>query len=167
MRICFYRFLHVILHEGRSCPELQNPLYQKAKENLLPGDLCPSGRLRGGGKCSLPALTHHLLSYHLSRSARVILWMMDSATSPSAPRRMTALVEISENQMKTKGGFSPFLEDQTLITWRNLSVHLSHTRGLGNIIAHFLSSFLLLRRVTGVAHERNFNSLNFHSVTDT
>ena len=93
--------------------------------------------------------------------------MMDSATSPSAPRRMTALVEISENQMKTKGGFSPVLEDQTLITWRYLSVHLSHTRGLGNIIAHFLSSFLLLLRVTGVAHGRNFNSLNFHSVTDT
>ena len=67
--------------------------------------------------------------------------MMDSATSPSAPRRMTALVEISENQMKTKGGFSPVLEDQTLITWRYLAVHLSHTRDLGNIIAHFLSSF--------------------------
>ena len=41
---------------------------------------------------------------------------------------MTALVEISENQMKTKGGFSPFLEDQTLITWRYLSVPLSHKR---------------------------------------
>ena len=54
---------------------------------------------------------------------------------------MTALVEISENQMKTKGGFSPVLEDQTLITWRYLAVHLSHTRDLGNIIAHFLSSF--------------------------
>ena len=43
---------------------------------------------------------------------------------------MTALVEISENQMKTKGGFSPVLEDQTLITWRYLSVPLSHIRGL-------------------------------------
>ena len=93
--------------------------------------------------------------------------MMDSATSPSAPRRMTALVEISENQMKTKGGFSPFLEDQTLITWRYLSVHLSHTRGLGNVLAHFLSSFLLLHIVTGVAHGSIFNLINFHSVTDT
>ena len=26
----------VILHEGRSCPKLQNPLFQKVKENLLP-----------------------------------------------------------------------------------------------------------------------------------
>ena len=94
----------------------------------------------------------------MSQRSRVILGMMDSATSPSAPRRMTALVEKSENQMKIKGGFSPVLEDQTLITWRYLAVHLSHTRGLGNIIAHFLSSFLLLRRVTGVAHGSNFNS---------
>ena len=60
--------------------------------------------MRGGGKYYPPALTHHLRSYHLSRSARVILWMMDSATSPSAPRRMTALVEVSENQMKIMGG---------------------------------------------------------------
>ena len=74
----------------------------------------------------------------LSWRAEVILGMMDSATSPSAPRRMTAFVEISENQMKTKGGFSPVLEDQTLINWRYLAVHLSHTRDLGNIIAHFL-----------------------------
>ena len=110
------------------------------------------------GKSSSTALIHCLVLSLLSQKARVILGMMDSATSPSAPRRMTALVEISENQMKTKGGFSPVLEDQTLITWRYLSVHLSHTRGLGNIIAHFLLSFLLLRRVTGVAHGRNFNS---------
>ena len=89
---------------------------------------------------------------------RVIPGIMDSATSPSAPRRMTALVEISENQMKTKRVFSPVLEDQTLINWRYLAVHLSHTRDLGNIIAHFLSSFLLLRRVTGVADGSNFNS---------
>ena len=105
-----------------------------------------------------PNLTQRLRRSPLSRRTRVIRGIMDSATSPSAPRRMTALVEMSENQMKTVGGFSPVLEDQTLITWRYLSVHLSHTRGLGNIIAHFLSSFLLLRRVTGVAHGRNFNS---------
>ena len=35
--------------------------------------------------------------------------MMDSATSPSAPRRMTALVEMSENQMIILGGFNPVL----------------------------------------------------------
>ena len=111
-----------------------------------------------------PNLTQRLRRSPLFQRTKVILRMMDSATSPSAPRRMTALVEMSKNQMKIKGGFSPVLEDQTLITWRYLSVHLSHTRGLGNIIAHFLS---FLCRVTGVAHGRNFNSLNFHSVTDT
>ena len=107
---------------------------------------------------SSPNLNQRLRRTPLSRRTRVIPGIMDSATSPSAPRRMTTLVEISKNQMKTKGGFSPVLEDQTLITWRYLSVHLSHTRGLGNIIAHFLSSFLLLHRDTGVAHGRNFNS---------
>ena len=50
MRISFYRFLHVILHEGRSCPELQNPLYQKAKENLLPGEKVPIRADEGWGK---------------------------------------------------------------------------------------------------------------------
>ena len=107
---------------------------------------------------SSPNLNQRLRRTPLSRRTRVIPGIMDSATSPSAPRRMTALVEIPENQMKTKGGFSPVLEDQTLITWRYLAVHLSHTRDLGNIIAHFLSSFLLLCRETGVAHGRNFNS---------
>ena len=105
-----------------------------------------------------PNLTQHLRRSPLFQRTKVILRMMDSATSPAAPRRMTALVEISENQMKTKGGFSPVLENQTLITWRYLAVPLSHIRGLGNIIAHFLSSFLLLHRDTGVAHGRNFNS---------
>jgi hypothetical protein len=32
---------HVILHGGHPCPELQNPLLQKAKENLLPGEKMP------------------------------------------------------------------------------------------------------------------------------
>ena len=126
----------------RACPELQNPLLQKAKENLLPGEKGLSqdgwGLVKRG---SSPNLNQRLRRTPLSRRTRVIPGIMDSATSPSALRRMTALVEISENQMKTKGGFSPVLEDQTLITWRYLAVHLSHTRDLGNIIAHFLSSF--------------------------
>ena len=138
---------------------MQNPLLQKAKENLLPGEKAPVRADEGVAKKeSSPNLTQRLRRSPLFQRTKVIPGMMDSATSPSAPRRMTTLVEISKNQMKTKGGFSPVLEDQTLITWRYLSVHLSHTRGLGNIIAHFLSSFLLLRRDTGVAHGKNFNS---------
>ena len=38
--------------------------------------------MRGGGKCSIPALTDRLRRSPLSRRAEVILWMMDSATPP-------------------------------------------------------------------------------------
>ena len=55
-----------------------------------------------GKKGTSPALTHRLRRYPLSRRTRVILGIMDSATSTSVPRRMTALLEISENQMKIK-----------------------------------------------------------------
>ena len=45
----------------RACPELQNPQFQKTKDNLLPGEKVPvSERMRSGGKCSSQALTHHL-----------------------------------------------------------------------------------------------------------
>ena len=60
--------------------------------------------MRGGGKISSPALNHRLRRSPLSRRTRGLCWIMDSATSPSAPRRMTALVEVSENQMKIMGG---------------------------------------------------------------
>ena len=109
MRICFYRFLHVILLEGRSCPELQNPLYQKAKENLLPGEKVPIRADEGWGKVLFQGLTQRLRRFPLSLRARDIFGMMDSATPPLAPRRMTALVEKSENQMRIMGGFNPVL----------------------------------------------------------
>ncbi len=41
---------HVILHEGHPCPELQNPLFQKAKENLLPVEKVPVSAVEGWGK---------------------------------------------------------------------------------------------------------------------
>ena len=52
----------------RACPKLQNPLLQKAKGNLLPGETAPvSGRMRGGKKEIFPTprspsttLTHRL-----------------------------------------------------------------------------------------------------------
>ena len=34
----------------RAYPELQNPPFQKAKENLLPGEKVPEGRMRGEEK---------------------------------------------------------------------------------------------------------------------
>ena len=59
------------------------------------------------GRYSSTTLANHLRSSPLSWRTRIILEMMDSAISPSAPRRMTALVEKSEIQMKIMGGFNP------------------------------------------------------------
>ena len=69
----------------RACLELQNPLLQKAKENLLCGKEEPvSGRMRGGKKEIFPTprspsttLTHRLRRSPPSRRARVILGMMN------------------------------------------------------------------------------------------
>ena len=46
-------------------------------------------RVRSVRKCSSPPLNHLLQRSLLSLRARVICWMMDSASSPSASRRMT------------------------------------------------------------------------------
>ena len=74
---------HVILHEGHSCPKLQNPLFQNAKENLLPGEKVPVRADEGWGESALSQnLTHRLRRSPLSRRDRVILSMMDSATPP-------------------------------------------------------------------------------------
>ena len=79
------------------------------KENPLPGEKVPIMADEGWGKCSFKALTHRLRRFPLSRWTRIILEMMDSATSHLAPLRMTALEEICEIQMKIKGGFNPLL----------------------------------------------------------
>ena len=52
--ICSHRFPLVILHEGHPCPKLQNPLFQKAKENLLPGEKVPVRADEGWGKVLYP-----------------------------------------------------------------------------------------------------------------
>ena len=56
--------------------------FKKRRKTFSLGRRCPSGRMRAGGKCSTPALTHRLRRSPLSRRAGVILWMMDSATPP-------------------------------------------------------------------------------------
>ena len=68
---------HVILHAGlaRSC---RIHCFKKRRKTFSLGRRCPSGRIRGGGKCSSPALTHRLLRSPLSRRARVIFgwWIL-------------------------------------------------------------------------------------------
>ena len=72
---------HVILHAGlaRSCRIHCRNLW---RTTFSLGRRCPPARMRGGGKCSSRALSHHLRPSLLSRNKRVILWRMDSATSP-------------------------------------------------------------------------------------
>ena len=56
--------------------------FKKRRKTFSQARRCPSGRMRGGEKCSTLALTHRLRRSPLSRRAGVILWMMDSATPP-------------------------------------------------------------------------------------
>ena len=97
----------------RACLELQHPRFQCSP--LTPVSFCTEGLpgvaestvfisegkpfpwgefVRQGGwgmakKGSSTTLTHRLWRSPLSRRTRVLCWMMDSATSPSAPHRMT------------------------------------------------------------------------------
>ena len=52
---------HLTCHSARrACPELQNPLYQLAKDVLLPGEEMPTRADEGWGKYSCLVLTHRL-----------------------------------------------------------------------------------------------------------
>ena len=53
-----------------------------------------------------------------------------------APRRMTALVEMSENQMKIKGVFSPLLEKLIFLTKNYLFLSRTHIEGKGYFIEY-------------------------------
>ena len=73
----------------RACPELQNPLSLLAKNNLLPGEKLPFRDYEGWGKVLFTGPHQPSAIILLSRRTRVILWRIDSATSPSASHRMT------------------------------------------------------------------------------
>jgi len=64
-------------------------LNSRAKENLFPLENVLSWADEGWGKVFLSDPHSPSATVPLSRRARVIYWMMDSATSPSASRRMT------------------------------------------------------------------------------
>ena len=77
-------------HSARkACLELQNSHFKKRRKTFTHGESCQSGRMRGMRKCFCLALNQLLQRSLLSLRARVICWMMDSASSPSASRRMT------------------------------------------------------------------------------
>ena len=95
----------------RACPELQNPLLQKAKGNLLPGEKAPvSGRMRGGKKEIFPTprspsttLTHRLRRSPPSRRARVILGMINEKWNQEGvtPRSLSFLL-LSNSMVKRR-----------------------------------------------------------------
>ena len=86
--------------------------------------------------------------------------MIDSAT----PRRMTALVEMSEIQMEMKEVFSPVPEEQVLLTWLFLFVSSTKTE-VGCVLLHISHHIFL--GVTVFAHLSSIHSQNDHPVTDT
>ena len=73
----------------RACPELQNPLFQKAKENLLTGEKAPARADEGYEKEFFYGPHPPSSTVPPLPEGEGYFWMMDSATSPSAPRRMT------------------------------------------------------------------------------
>ena len=107
-------------HSARkACLELQNRHFKKLKK-LLPGVRFPSGRLRVLGKVLFHGPQPTYATVPLSRRVRVICWNMDSATSPSAPRRMTGVGSILR-RVKVLGIEKPTLQrDQTYQPKRDL-----------------------------------------------
>ena len=71
------------------------------------GRRCPSGRMRGGGKHGSQDLTHRLRRFLLTggRGFKARSWILRLRLK--APRRMTALLVGSKNQMGMMGWFSP------------------------------------------------------------
>ena len=136
---------HVILHEGHpvsKCPKLQNPLFQNAKENLLPGEKVPVKADEGWGKSALPRiLTHRLRRSPLSRRDRVILSMMDSATPPCGCAQNDSIaggIQVSDwNEGSPHSCYCG--ADFTHLTFPVCEQH--EDRGGMCVIAHFPSHF--------------------------
>ena len=85
----------VILHVGlaQSC---RIHCLTKSKDNLLPWEKVPFNLNKILWKVLFPVPHPPSATAHLSRMARVNCSIMDSATSPSAPRRMTGWEAYSE-----------------------------------------------------------------------
>ena len=71
----------VILQGEHSCTKLQNPLFQNAKENYVPGEKVPVRADKEWAKVLFPGSHPPSETAPLPRE-RVILSMMDSATPP-------------------------------------------------------------------------------------
>ena len=80
------------------------------------GRRCPSGRMRGGEKCSSPALTHRLRRPPLPEGEGYSL-MMDSATPPCGCAQNDGIAGDVQVSLRNEGRvFSPVLVEQILLT---------------------------------------------------
>ena len=94
--------------------------FKKRRKTFSLGRRCPSGRMRGGGKCSTPALTHRLRRSPLSRRVGVILWMMDSATPPCGFAQNDGIAGDIQVSYRNEGSLQSF-------TCEAVSTHLTLT----------------------------------------
>ena len=102
-------------------PGVAESTLSKSEAKPSPWRSVPVRAIKSFGESALPpALTHSLQQSSLSRRARVICWMMDSATSPSVSRRMTGVGSILR-RVKVLGIEKPTLQrDQTYQPKRDL-----------------------------------------------
>ena len=94
--------------------------FKKRRKTFSQARRCPSGRMRGGEKCSTPALTHRLRRSPLSRRAGVILWMMDSATPPCGFAQNDGIAGDIQVSYRNEGSLQSF-------TCEAVSTHLTLT----------------------------------------
>ena len=119
--------------------------FKKRRKTFSLGRRCPSGRMRGGGKCSTPALTDRLRRSPLSLMARVILWMMDSATPPCGCAQNDGIagsIQVSDGIEGSLHSCS-YGADFTHLTLAVCEQH--EDRAEKYVIAHFLSSCASVR----------------------
>ena len=97
---------HVILHAGlaRSC---RIHCFNKRKTNSSLWRSCPSVWIKGGGKWSYRHSPTVCNGHPNFRRARVNYSNMDSASSPSAPRRMTGWKQFIEEWKFSDPSFQP------------------------------------------------------------
>ena len=92
---------HVILPEGLH--EVAEFTFQNAKDKLLPGEKVPARADEGLGENALPRPSPTICGGPPSPRGRgLFFWMMDSATSPSAPRRMTGRHAVNSESSLTR-----------------------------------------------------------------
>jgi len=70
-------------------PEVAESTFQKAKDNLFPGEKVPFRADEGWGKMVFPGPHPPSATVPPLPKGEDYFWKMDSATSPSASRRMT------------------------------------------------------------------------------